>query len=179
MLGGTYHYELVRTGDLLFGLNPTPGAANLTECVVRVEAPIEELREVSVGESVGYGAQYIARDRTHIAVVRIGYAHGYPRIVRGTRFAIAAGFAVPVLGQVAMEHTVLDVTRIPPHRLKIGSIVELLGPHITAEHIAKTSSTVATDVLVRLVRSVERRYAFVTPTTHHRSSAIPYAAPAI
>ena len=55
-LGADYHFDLVRPGAALYGVNPLPGSPNPMRQVVRLNGKILQTREIDSGETVGYGA---------------------------------------------------------------------------------------------------------------------------
>ena len=73
------HHDLARPGYALFGGNPTPRRENPMRNVVTLTVPIVQMRLIEKGESVGYDAQWTARERHRIATLSAGYADGYPR----------------------------------------------------------------------------------------------------
>ena len=111
-LGAGYHFDLTRPGIGLYGGGAAPGALAL-QPVARLSAPVIQLRDVAAGQTVGYGATFVARRRTRLAVVALGYADGYPRGASGQGRAWVDGIACPQVGRVAMDLTAFDVTDAP------------------------------------------------------------------
>jgi alanine racemase len=148
-LGTAYHFELARPGMALYGLNPTPDAPNPMQAVVRVTAPILQLRDLAEGETVGYGASWMATRPSRVAVIEAGYADGLLRSLgpRG-QAVVAGGIRVPFAGRVSMDMIVLDVTDAPP--LAVGDEVELIGPHLPADDVAAAAGTIGYEVLTSL-----------------------------
>jgi alanine racemase len=104
LLGADFHFDLTRPGLALYG--GTAGSA----AVVRLEAPVLQLREVPAGTPIGYGATHVTAAPARIATVALGYADGYPRALAGWGHALAAGVRCPVVGRVSMDLITLDVT---------------------------------------------------------------------
>jgi alanine racemase len=151
MLGSAYHYDLVRVGDALFGINPRVSFPAVTRPAVSLIGSIVDFRSVSKGVAIGYGCLDILSEAARIAVVKTGYSHGYPRVCHGRRYAFVNGYFARVIGQVTMEFTFLDVSHIPANEISIGEPVELIGSHVALNHVAQTAGTVATDVMVRIM----------------------------
>lgn len=151
MLGSAYHFDLVRVGDALFGINPRDSFPSVTRPALSLIGSVVDLRTVPKGAAIGYGCLDILTKAAKIAVVRIGYSNGYPRICRGRRYAFVNGYFSKVVGQVTMEFTFLDISHIPADKVSIGEPVELIGNHIALNHVAETAGTVATDVMVRIL----------------------------
>jgi alanine racemase len=76
-LGPAFHFDLVRPGAALYGVNPTPASPNPMRRVVRLQGKVIQTREVPAGAGVGYGYSWIAPAPTLIAAVSVGYADDY------------------------------------------------------------------------------------------------------
>jgi alanine racemase len=157
-LGPAFHYDLVRPGAALYGINPQPEGPNPLRQAATLEARIVQLRTVQEGDAVGYGARYIAPGPRRIATIGIGYADGWLRALSGRGRAFIDGVAVPIAGTVSMDSITLDVTGIPEARLVPGSAVELLGPHQHVDAVALEAGTIGYEVLTRMGGRFERRY---------------------
>lgn len=157
------HYDMVRPGFALYGGNPTPGRPNPMRPVVRLEAPIVQLREVGDGETVGYSGTWTARGPRRLATLSIGYADGFPRAAssegdepRGE--AIVAGRRCPFAGRVSMDLIILDVTDVPPDQVRRGDKAVLIGDGITVDEVGARSGTIGYEILTGLGKRYERRY---------------------
>ena len=162
-LGGSYHFDLMRPGAALYGVNPTPEADNPMQPVVDLKARILQIRQVERGDSVGYSATWTARRASRIAVVAAGYADGYLRAggsSDGTRGAdvIVAGQRCPVAGRVSMDLLAVDITDLPAGAARRGQWVTLIGDGITVDELARPFGTIAYEVLTSLGRRYHRVY---------------------
>lgn len=110
LLGEGYHFDLTRPGIGLFGATADPDADTDLEPVAVLEAPILQLREIAPGETVGYGAAYVAETPRLTATVAAGYADGLPRALSGRGYARIEGMRAPLLGRISMDLAVIDVT---------------------------------------------------------------------
>lgn len=145
--------DLARPGYALYGGNPVPGAANPMRAVVRLDAPILQLRDIGPGQSVGYNAQWTARRASRIATIGVGYGDGYPRSAGGTDArpgaqALLRGVRVPLAGRVSMDLITLDVTDVAD--AAVGDPVTLLGEGIGVDELAGWAGTNGYEVLTRL-----------------------------
>ena len=147
-LGPAFASDLARPGCALYGLNPTPGQPNPMRPVVRLTAPILQLREIPAGASVGYGASWTALRPSRIATVAAGYADGYLRSLSGQSFGRLAGRPVPLVGRVSMDLLTFDVTDAPPPAP--GAAIELIGADNTPDEIAAHAGTIGYEVLTAL-----------------------------
>jgi alanine racemase len=122
-LGSEYSFDLVRPGLALYGGIPRREAEGHIRQVARVEAQVVQRRTITMGESCGYGATFVAPADTEAAIVNIGYADGYLRGFSSRGSAFAGEFALPVLGRVSMDLVALACNAAP--ELKEGDWVEL------------------------------------------------------
>lgn len=112
VLGRDYHFDLTRPGLALYGGVPRAELAAMRR-VVTPQAQIAQRRRVVAGQTVGYNATFTAPRDMELAVLNIGYADGYLRGFSGTGRALANAVALPVLGRVSMDLTVVDVSSAP------------------------------------------------------------------
>jgi len=150
-----FHFDLVRPGISLYGGSPVAGAPSPLKTTVVAEAPVLQLRDVGLGDQVGYGATYTAQGPERHAVVPVGYADGYHRTASNQRSAWVAGAMVPIVGRVSMDLIVLDVTGLA---VEIGDAVELLGDHCLVDDVAAAAGTISYEVLTSLGPRYERVY---------------------
>jgi len=122
-LGREYSFDLVRPGLSLYGGIPRIEADGHIRPVVRVDAEIVQRRTIPAGESCGYGATFVAKEDTEVAILNIGYADGYLRGFSSRGAAFAGEFALPVLGRVSMDLIAVGVDAAS--QLKEGEWVEL------------------------------------------------------
>ena len=114
MLGEAYHGDLTRPGIALYGGVPCAALAPHIRQVVRPEAAIIQVRDLSAGDTVGYNATFTAPMAMRAAVISLGYADGYLRCWSGRGlFRSADGAALPVLGRVSMDMTIIDLAAAP------------------------------------------------------------------
>lgn len=147
-----------RPGLMLYGVSPFdqphPGAARL-QPVMTVQSQVIRVRELAVGEPVGYGARFVTHRPSRVGVVAMGYADGYPQFApNGTPVAID-GRPGQVIGRVSMDMLTVDLTDHPAAGL--GSRVELWGKQVHAADLACHCSTSAYQLLCGLKR-VPRSY---------------------
>jgi alanine racemase len=162
-LGSPYHFDMVRPGAALYGVNPTPEADNPMQPVVELKGRVTQIRDVERGETVGYGGSWTARRPTRLAIVSAGYADGYFRAASsndGTRGAevIAAGKRCPVAGRISMDLMAVDITDIEKNAVRRGHMVTLLGEGITADELGHHFGTIGYEVLTSLGSRYARIY---------------------
>jgi alanine racemase len=115
-LGRSYAFDLTRPGLSLYGGVPRPELAGEIRQVAHPQAAVLQLRDLSPGDSVGYGATFTAEQPMRAATVSLGYADGFLRCWAG-RGALRRGEALlPLLGRVSMDMVVVDCTVAPDLR---------------------------------------------------------------
>ncbi|HWJ71652.1 MAG TPA: alanine racemase [Kaistia sp.] len=159
-LSPDYHFDLVRPGIALYGGRFGDALAAL-EPVVCAEARIVQIRQVAVGQSVGYGAtQHVTRP-SRIAILSAGYADGYHRMAGSSDNARGAsaflhGRRAPLIGRISMDLLAIDVTDIPEARR--GDHAELFGPNIPVDEVAAHAGTIGYELLTSLGKRYRRHY---------------------
>jgi alanine racemase len=167
-LGPDYHFDLTRPGIAVYGGEAVNGMKALKP-VVKAEARIIQIREALSGSTVSYGATHQLSRNSRLAVVSAGYADGYLRSVSGSgvpiraggtpgAFGFIAGRRVPVIGRVTMDLTIFDVTDIPASDIKAGDYIELFGPNVLLDDVARAAGSIGYELLTGLGLRYERRY---------------------
>lgn len=118
LLNEKYRLDMCRVGLGLYGY----GAPNLSVAKT-VSAKVIAIRSVRAGESVGYGAEYVFPSNTTVAIVRCGYANGFPRALKNAKVKIGEQL-FPVVGNVCMAMLAVDVKN---SQVQVGDDVILLG----------------------------------------------------
>ena len=147
-LNGLAASDLARPGCALYGINPVPGRPNPMRQVVRLDAPVLQVREIPGGAAVGYGASWKATRPSRIATVAAGYADGYLRTLSGRGAAHFRGRSVPLVGRVSMDLITFDVTDHPD--MVAGDRIVLIGPQRTPDDLAVAAGTIGYEVLTSL-----------------------------
>ena len=157
-LGKAYHGALARPGVALYGGAPTAGRANPMEPVVSLDVAVVQTRTVPSGTRVGYGASHVTMHETRLATIAAGYADGLPRSLSGRGAVYCDGIRLPIVGRVSMDSITVDASALPEGRLRLGSRVEMLGPHQTLEDVARYAGTISYEILTGLGHRYERHY---------------------
>jgi alanine racemase len=156
-LGADYASDLARPGCALYGINPTPGAPNPMLPVIRLEAPILQIRDIPAGASVGYGASFVAARPSRIATIAVGYADGYLRSLSGQGVAAYRDMILPMVGRVSMDLITLDVTDAPG--IAPGDVLQLIGGAAPSpDDLAARAGTIGYEILTSLGDRYRRAY---------------------
>lgn len=155
MLGPEYHFDQVRPGAALYGINPTADATNPMLPVVTLNARILQIRQAHKNETVGYGASYTVAKDASLAIISAGYADGYLRAAAGHGTVRIAGKTCPVVGRVSMDLIVADASGT---NAKAGDWAEILGSEQTVDDVARQMGTIGYEVLTNLGSRYARTY---------------------
>ena len=141
-LHDSYHYDNVRPGMALYGLNPTPYQNNPMQPVVKLDAKILQVKNVKKGETAGYNATHRFTKDSHVAIVDIGYADGILRSVSNSANLYYNAIACPIRGNVSMDLTIVDLGNIASDQMpKSGDMMEVIGENQTADDLARDAGT--------------------------------------
>jgi len=157
-LGPDYHFDLLRPGAALYGINPTPGRPNPMLTTVTLRARVLQVRRIDALQTVGYGAAWRSARPSRVATIALGYADGYFRTLINRTHVHLGGHKVPVIGRISMDLVTIDVTDVPEADSQPGALVEVLGPHLTADDLAEHARTNAYEVMTALGRRYARLY---------------------
>lgn len=182
LMGREAHFDALRVGILVFGALPYAhsfSAAPLSyqkalaqlRCVVSWYAKVIQVKRLKKGCRVGYGGRYLCEEAETMAVVAVGYFHGYRLDSHHTGYMMAKGYRYPVIGQISMNLTALKV----PDRaadLYEGDTVTVLGggsrssdlssvedesTHISLDEFSQFSGRSSYEILTSLHPSISRR----------------------
>ena len=144
--------DLVRPGISIYGLYPSTEVQKTIKLIpaLSFKTRIVFLKELSMGESIGYGRTYTTNQkRTKVASLPLGYADGYNRLLSNQGEVLVRGRRFPVIGRVCMDQCMIDVTNLP--QVKIGDEVVLWGrqgqEEITVEEIAERIGTINYEIV--------------------------------
>jgi alanine racemase len=101
------HFDLVRAGIAVYGLNPLPTSENLIPAMT-FRSCVALTKRIAAGESVSYGHTWTAQNETTLALVPVGYADGVPRGLSGKLRVLLEGRQRTVVGRVCMDQIVVD-----------------------------------------------------------------------
>lgn len=165
--------DMARVGIMQYGFWPSRetfinylnGRADKSDPLKRVitwKSKIMTTHVVKPGEFIGYGTSYMAENDTRIAIVPVGYAHGYSRSLSNQGRVLIRGQRVGVIGMVNMNMLIVDITNVPESA--IGDEVVLIGKQgdleISVSSFGELSIQLNYELLTRLPQDIPR---IVTP----------------
>ncbi|HET9408592.1 MAG TPA: alanine racemase [Candidatus Sulfotelmatobacter sp.] len=121
---------------------------------------ILSLRNVAANQALGYNGTYVTKAPARIAVLPVGYADGYNRQLSNRGRVIVRDHYAPIVGQISMDLTLVDVTGIPD--VTVGDEVILLGSSdglsVDALDHARLANSTPYEILCNISKRVPRRY---------------------
>ena len=157
-----YHFDAVRIGMGLYGFHASPELEMqlpriVLKPVLHWKTLISEVKRFKVGDYIGYDITERMRYSGLMAVLPIGYWHGFPRAFSSIGHVLVSGKFAKVIGRVSMDLTAIDVTGI---RCRPGTVVTVLGKsgreEIRAQEAARAIGTTQYELLTRLNPLMER-----------------------
>ena len=145
------HADIVRPGIMLYGVSPFADqtAADLDlKPVMRFVSVVTALHNYVANAPVGYGCTWSSPNPSLIGVVPVGYGDGYPRHIADNTPSWVNNRYAPIVGRVSMDMLTIDLTQHP--EVQLGDEVELWGPNLPVEVIAKAAQTIPYDLLCRV-----------------------------
>ena len=149
LLGPAYHFDLTRPGIGLYGADPYVG-----QPVVTLDLPVVQIRDLQLGEVVGYGNSWQAARPSRVATVAAGYADGLLRALSHKATLWHRDLPCPLIGRVSMDLITVDITDLPD----APAYLTLIGPQQTVDQLAGVAGTIGYEVLTSLGHRYQRRY---------------------
>ncbi len=151
------HADFIRPGIMLYGISPFghQSAADLgLKPVMKLISKITAIHDYPAQTSVGYGKIWSSDQPCRIGIVPIGYGDGYPRHLQTNTYVWIKGHKVPIVGRVSMDILTVDLTKYPD--IQLEDDVELWGPNIPIEEIARASGTIAYELICQMTQRLTR-----------------------
>lgn len=148
--------DWVRPGLLLYGVSPIAGAIGADyglQPVMTLRSHVIAVKDLAVGEQVGYGGIWTAARPTRLAVAAVGYGDGYPRNLPSGTPALVNGERAGLAGRVSMDMIGIDVTDLS-RAPKLGDPVILWGEGLPVEEIAVWAQTIPYELLCGISQRV-------------------------
>ena len=149
--------DMVRLGIGLYGIDNNPAMHSKLKNVSTLTTTIAQIRKIKAGETVGYSRKAKVNIDSTIATVRIGYADGYTRnLSNGKGKMLLHDTLVPVIGNVCMDMTMLDITGMK--NVNEGDEVIVFGEGLPVQYLAKWSNSIPYEIMTGISQRVKRVY---------------------
>ena len=170
--GGIASLDGVRPGLAIYGLVPdelldgggaqtSPRAAELRP-VLSLRAQPVRVATLPSGTGISYGPTFTTTRPSRIATLPLGYGDGWPRSLSNRAGALVRGVEAPIVGNVAMDAVMVDVTDVPGEPVTVDDEFVLLGRQgdleISATALARARSTNSWEVVTTMARRLPRVY---------------------
>ncbi|NNF01816.1 MAG: alanine racemase [Bacteroidia bacterium] len=162
--------DLARIGILQYGffpsnevyiqyINRVKELVNPLQRIISWKSRVMDIKEVDAGEFVGYGTSFFTNDKTKIAIVPIGYAHGFSRSLSNQGKVLIRGNRFDVIGIVNMNVTIVNITGAD--NIITGDEVVIIGnqgeQEISVSSFGDFSDMVNYELLTRLPERINRK----------------------
>jgi alanine racemase len=149
--------DMVRLGIGLYGIDSNKTMQSRLKNVTTLSTTVSQIKKVSAGDSVGYGRKARLKRDSIIATVRIGYADGYPRnLGNGKGNMLLNNKLAPVVGNICMDMTMLDVTEL--ETIHEGDEVIVFGEDLPLYSLAEWAETIPYEIMTGISQRVQRVY---------------------
>jgi alanine racemase len=152
------HFDMVRVGIGLYGLWPSKEAKVAYKNKIKLKPVlswktiISSIKTLKAGDRIGYDLTEKVNRTSKVAILPIGYWHGFPRILSSMGYVLIKGKKAKVLGRVSMDMISVDVTDIK--NIKVGDEAVIIGKsgkeEITAHNTAYLGSTTEYEIVTRI-----------------------------
>ena len=152
-----YHFDMVRLGLGLYGIDSTGQFADKLEKVHTLKASVVQIKNVVKSEEIGYNRRGKLNEDSKIAVINMGYADGLMRIAGNGKFCVnIQGREYPLIGNVCMDLSLVNIGNNTS--IKIGDEVEIFGKSKPIEILASVCQTIPYEILCRISTRIKRLY---------------------
>jgi Alr-MurF fusion protein len=150
-----FQLDMVRLGIGLYGVDPTHGNLNALKPVATLKTIISQIKKIRKGETIGYGRKGVAERDLTIGTIAIGYADGFSRAFsRGAGKVLIHGQQVPVIGNVCMDMTMVDLSTV--EEAQEGDEVIIFGKDHPIQNLAEQINTIPYEILTSTSERVKR-----------------------
>ncbi|MFK8009191.1 MAG: bifunctional UDP-N-acetylmuramoyl-tripeptide:D-alanyl-D-alanine ligase/alanine racemase [Saprospiraceae bacterium] len=154
-----YQMEMVRLGIGLYGIDGSQTIQNQLQKVHTLKATISQIKNITMGETIGYGRKGKAKKAMRIATISIGYADGLMRSAGNGNFSVLIqGKRAHTVGNVCMDMCMVDVTKIP--EAATGDEVIIFGKNPRVEELANVMGTIPYEIFPIISERVKRVYLY-------------------
>ena len=153
------YFSMVRPGIMMYGYYPSLETTESVRLkpVLTLKSRVSLVKWIEAGESVSYGRRFVARRRTKIATLPIGYADGYMRLLTGRSNVLIAGKSFQIVGTICMDQLMADVGK---EDVRIGDEAILIGRQrnksISAWDLASKVGTIPYEICTNISSRVPR-----------------------
>lgn len=153
-----WHFDLARVGSALYGVQTSVAWQDGLRPCYELSAPLIRVADYPAGTRLGYRGITELKRPSRIATAVIGYANGLPQRFAEIASARLAGVSVPVVGGVAMNLTMLDVTDLPQSASFAGERAVFLDASQPIEPLAECLGCAPNLLLTQIGAGTRKEY---------------------
>lgn len=152
------YYDVVRPGIMIYGLYPSTEVSHSIELkpAMTLKTRVSQVKTLPAGSPVSYGGTFVTRKETDVAILPIGYADGYSRLLANRAEVMVKGCRVPQVGRICMDMCMIDVSGVED--VQTGDEVILFGEDLPVEELAEKIGTINYEVVSTVGKRVPRIY---------------------
>ncbi len=151
-----FHFDMVRLGIGLYGFDATGLINDQLRSIGTLKTEVSQIKKLKKGDSVGYGRREVIDKDSTIATIAIGYADGFFRSFGNKIGSVwINGSLAPVIGNVCMDMTMIDITEIEAQE---GDPVIIFGDEQPLKLLADSIHTIPYEILTNISERVKRIY---------------------
>lgn len=158
------HFDMIRVGIGLYGLWPSKETRAAFQNEIRLKPVltwktiVSQMRAFPAGSRIGYDFTETLTRPSKVAVLPIGYWHGYPRSLSSIGRVLIRGREAKVLGRISMDMISVDVTGIK--NVNVGDEAVLIGKsgglEISSDELGRLADTTNYEIVTRLNPLIKR-----------------------
>jgi alanine racemase len=170
--GGVASLDGVRPGLAIYGLVPdelldnrlvhVADRARELRPVLSLHAQPVRVADLPAGWGISYGPTFTTGRPSRIATLPLGYGDGWSRALSNRATALVRGVEAPIVGNVAMDAVMVDVTDVPGEPVSVDDEFVLLGRQgdleISANDLARARATNSWEVVTNMAARLPRVY---------------------
>jgi len=150
------HFDMVRLGIGLYGVSSDTSEQTLLKLAGKLKSTIIQTRTIESGESIGYNRSFIAKEKTRVGIIPIGYADGLFRSLGNNKIQVTIGNQrAPIIGNICMDMAFLDLTKTDAQP---GSEVTIFQNISDIISISRAAGTIPYEVLSAISHRVKRSF---------------------
>lgn len=153
-LGEDFHFDMVRIGAALYGINPQGDTPNPLQSAIALKLSVLQIRTLTADAVVGYGAAGSAKAGARLAVVAGGYADGIHRTLSLQPKGMVDGCPVSSVGRISMDSCVFDISAVATD----PEYIEVINQQLSIDTLINNNKFLGYEVLTSLGRRYLRHY---------------------
>lgn len=147
-------FDMVRLGIGLYGVEATGTEQKSLQTVGTLKTIISQIKHLKKGETIGYSRKGVLEKDSRIATIAIGYADGFDRgFSKGVGTVLVNGVRCPIIGNVCMDMTMVDVTEA---KCEEGDEVIIFGKDLPIHELSASIGTIPYEILTGVSERVKR-----------------------